>query len=412
MDLHTGVLYWPQTLPAPPAYPSLQEDIECDILVIGGGEAGALISHELMKFRFNTVLVEKRTISGGISRANTGILQYANDLHLNACIDTLGEQKGLRIYQLCRQALDELEGIIAGLDLDCEFQRRSSLYLASSHSDVPELRQEFHTLQDNGFDVTYLEKGQIAASFSFSKPGAICYKNDAEVNPFRLTHALIHQARQHGIRVYEYTEVISHTSEQDRLVFKTKQQHQIKARFAVFATGYETQSIKRNPGAVLSSSFAIATQPLKEFPGWPGRCLIWETARPYLFIRTTADNRIIAGGLDEATVNTAERDAKLEGKKNSLLHEVRQLFPGIPDLQAEYYWAATFGSTHDGLPMFGVQEGFPNCYFITGYCGNGTVYNRVAAKIISGMLIHGSHPDAELFRFDRRTLTPSVNEKE
>jgi hypothetical protein len=41
----------------------------------------------------------------------------------------------------------------------------------------------------------------------------------------------------------------------------------------------------------------MCTKPLDNL--WPDEAMIWETMKPYLYIRTTKDNRIIAGGLDE-----------------------------------------------------------------------------------------------------------------
>lgn len=34
MDLQTGKLYWPTTFPDAPSYPPLDEDIQCDALIV------------------------------------------------------------------------------------------------------------------------------------------------------------------------------------------------------------------------------------------------------------------------------------------------------------------------------------------------------------------------------------------
>jgi len=400
MNLHTGTLLWPHTSPSSPAYPQLQADIECDVAIIGGGCAGALMAHCLMKRQIPTVLLEKKTIGSGSSSANTGLLQYANDKYLTACMNTFGAEDGLRVYELCRQAVDDLERICAELPADVQYQRRPSLIFASCEADVPKLRQEYETLAKSGFAVEYLEPERIGARFGFSKPGAIYSQGDAEINPFRLNAALVQQAHGQGVRIYEHTEVLRRTFDGERVTLHTRS-HTVKARKVVFATGYETQRIHRNPNAVLSSSYAIATQPVGGFADWPDRCLIWETARPYLYMRTTVDNRIIAGGLDEALTAAEQRDALLPHKRVLLLAEVRKLFPALPELRAEYSWCATFGGTHDGLPLIGEQAGFPGCYFMLGYGGNGTVYATFAAQIIAGLIADGQHPDARLFAFDR-----------
>ena len=35
MNLQSGTYYWPTTFPDPPSYPALEEDLSCDVLIIG-----------------------------------------------------------------------------------------------------------------------------------------------------------------------------------------------------------------------------------------------------------------------------------------------------------------------------------------------------------------------------------------
>lgn len=408
MNLKTGPLNWLDTLPSPPVYPQLTEDIECEVLVIGGGEAGSLAAYHLTESGVDTVIVDRRRIGFGSTSANTGLLQFANDKPLTACINTFGERDGVRFYQLCKEAVDDLERISAQLEISPDYIRRDSLYYASNEFDLPPLQKEFLALKNYGFDVTYLNQQEIGEKFSFSKPGAIYSRGDAEINPYKLANGLVHHAHKKGLRVFQETEIVSHVFHPDHIVFYTKDRRQIRAQKAVFCTGYETQEIKVNPNAVLSSSYAVVTEPVSEFPGWHNRCLIWETARPYLYIRTTADNRIVVGGKDESTIITEERDRMLLNKRDLLLQTVQEMFPEIPNLRADYFWSATFGGTHDGYPLIGTQPEFPNCYFSLGYGGNGTVYSTIGAQIVTDLITKGKSPDADLFRFDRPAHSPKT----
>jgi glycine/D-amino acid oxidase-like deaminating enzyme len=401
MNLHTSESVWKSTFLHPQSYPSLEEDVECDVVVIGSGESGSLISYKLTEQGVDTILVDKRaSIAEGTSVANTGLLQFTNDKTLTSCMHTFGKEKGLRFYRLCKQAVDALEQISSKLVFSPDFIRRNSLYYASCPEDLPKLQEEYNTLKRYEFPVEYWDSKHISERFSFSKLGAIYASGDAEVNPHKLVHALVQTSRQRGLRVYTNTKVSGYTMEQGMLRMHAGR-YSIRAKYAVYATGYETQEIKRNPNAVFSSSFAVATPPVPHFSGWFERCLLWETARPYLFIRTTADNRIVLGGLDESTAIPEERDRMLPRKKELLLEEARKLFPNIPDLSVEYGWSAAFCSTHDGLPMIGVQEQFSNSFFMLGYGGNGTVYSMIASQVISDWIISGSSSNSDLFRFDR-----------
>ncbi|MDF2713191.1 MAG: amino acid oxidase, partial [Paenibacillus sp.] len=315
MDLHTGKSNWIDSLPYIPSYPALEQDATCDVLVVGAGECGALCAFELVSRGLDVIVVDKRKAVSGISSANTGMLQAASDKSLYSYINSLGPERGVRVYQLCRQAIDHLERISSMLELDCQFKRRDSLYFASCEEDVPGLQKEYETLAKYGFDTTYWDESAIGDRFSFRKPAALYSRNDAEFNPYRFVNALLMYISRLGARIFEHTEVIRHSTDKEGIVFYTPH-HRIRARYAVIAAGYEAQEWKRNPNAVMSSTFAIATQRLDDFPGWPGRCLIWETARPYLYIRTTADNRIVAGGLDERTSSGTERDRMLRHKSD------------------------------------------------------------------------------------------------
>ncbi|MEK8128446.1 FAD-dependent oxidoreductase [Paenibacillus filicis] len=410
MNLTSGQLYWVDIQKSlKPEYPKLEEDISCECLVIGGGVAGASCAYALQKAGVDTVLIDKRRIGFGSTSANTGLLQFSNDKMLTSCIHTFGEQSGVGFYRMCLEALNDLEAVIAELDLFPDFYRRDSLYYASHPMDEAKLRDEFAALSAYGFPVSYLDSAELRTRFSFEKAGAILSRDNAEINPFAYARSLTFTASRRGIRVFEHTEVQSHTAGQDGISFLTTDGKTIKAKKAVLTMGYESQEIKHNPNAVLTSTYVIATEPIPggDIAGWSDRCLIWETAKPSLYLRRTADNRVVVGGLDINGIEPAERDRRLKAKGEKLLAETIKLFPALEGTRIDYAWAATFGSTHDGLPLIGEQEGFPHCYFALVYGGNGTIYSAIASRIVTGLVKDGKHPDAALFRFDRPTRSMS-----
>lgn len=401
MNLKTGSLLWLDSLPSPPVYPKLTEDIQCDVLIIGGGEAGSLCSYYLVNSGVDTVIVDKRKVAHGSSCANTGLLHFANDKSLTSMINTFGKERGARFYWMCKQAVEELRHITSQLEFSPDYIQRPSLYFASQPEDVQSLQTEYEELSKYGFPVSFLQPEEIKERYAFSKPAALYCEGDAEINPFKLVHSLLQYADKKGMRIYAETEIKHHRLEGDTLLFHTAEGNYIRCKKAIFATGYETQQIKRNKNVVLSSSYALATQPLPSFTGWHERSLIWETARPYLYLRTTVDNRIVAGGLDITSSDERDRDSHLLYKTNLLLQQVQEMFPSIPDMRIEYSWAATFGETHDGLPLIGTQHDFPQCYFLLGYGGNGTISSMIGAQIVHDLVVKGFHTDAHLVDFVR-----------
>lgn len=400
MKLHSGHYYWPTVSPKPNKYPILNTDISCDVLVVGGGMGGAITAFLLTQKNIDTVLVESHQIASGSSLANTGLLQFSNDKTLTSLIHTFGEQEAVHFYQLCRDAIQHLIRLSQDFPEEARLLTRGSLYFASTPEDVDMLREEHITLQRYGFDASWWEEDQISTHFPFKKPAAIYTKGDAEVNPYAFVHSLIELSAREGARIYEESAISGCKFTQDRVICRCGQS-QITAKHVIFATGYETQQYKREKGAELTSSYVIVTEPLKDFRDWYEQCLIWETARPYYYLRTTRDGRIIAGGLDELLPGGKLVEARYLAKSKQLLDYVHQMFPRSAAIQAEYRWGAVFGHTHDGLPYIGTHPDYPHCYFLEGYGGNGTVCSTIAAEMITDILSGIERPDMQLFSLTR-----------
>ncbi|ANB61458.1 NAD(P)/FAD-dependent oxidoreductase [Anoxybacteroides amylolyticum] len=400
MNLQSGIFYWPTTFTNPPSYPVLEEDIDCDVLIIGAGTSGAQCAYFLSDTDLDVVVVEKRKAGHGSTAVNTALIQYLGEKMFFELINSFGETYAARHVKLCEQAICDLANAARKLPLDCEFVSRDSLYYASSPEDVSKLEKEYAALQKHGFAIERWSEEQIARHYPFRKPAALLTKGDGEVNPYKLTIGLLEYAKRRGVSIYEQTEINGKKLEKDQAVFYTKTGAVIRARAVIVAAGYETLDFKKDPNAVLSSTYAVVTNQVEDFSSWHNRTLIWETARPYIYMRTTADNRIIIGGLDEDTTYADERDAKLIHHRDQLIAEFQQRFPTIP-VRAEFYLGAYYAGTHDGLPIIGVYDEYPNCYFVYAYGDNGAVYSMALAKCLRDWIAAGQSGDAQLYLPDR-----------
>jgi glycine/D-amino acid oxidase-like deaminating enzyme len=129
---------------------------------------------------------------------------------------------------------------------------------------------------------------------------------------------------------------------------------------------------------------------------WPSRCLIWQAADPYLYLRTTTDGRILAGGEDEEFSNEEKRDALIPRKIAAIQRKLRRMFPNV-DTEPEFSWTGCFGSSAMGLPAIGEIPGAKRCFAILGYGGNGITFSMIAAQLIQRAILGLPDPDAELF---------------
>jgi glycine/D-amino acid oxidase-like deaminating enzyme len=400
MDLKSGTPFWPIKDGLLATYPVLKQDRSCDVVIVGGGISGALAAHHLAEAGVDTLVLEKRDIGYGSTSASTSLLQYEIDTHLHELIDMIGERDAVRSYQVCLEALDKAERLIAGISDDCGFERKTSLYIASRKRDVQSLKQEFETRRRFGFRLDLLGQTDIESRFSFSAPAALLSYDAAQLDAYRLTHRLFQKALSLGARIFDRTEMVRYEQCDAGVILTTDRGCRIRARKLVFATGYESQNYLKRRAGKLKNTYALVSEPLEQFAGWHDQCLIWETARPYFYLRTTSDGRAIIGGQDDSFHSPLKRDRSVDRKSDKLAERFRTMFPAI-DLEVAYAWAGTFGETKDGLAYIGATEEVPNAYFILGYGGNGVTYSIVAAEIIRDLVLGRPNPDATLFRFDR-----------
>jgi glycine/D-amino acid oxidase-like deaminating enzyme len=403
MDLTSGVSFWLIKNGLMASYASLDQDLTCDVAIIGGGITGALAAYTLAKAGVDVALFDKRNIGWGSTSGTTGLLQYEIDTPLHQLADMVGEEHAVRSYKACLEAIAKLEQLTQEIGKPCGFERKKSIYLASRLRDVDALKQEFAMRKKHGFAVDWLEEQQIVELFSFRRPAAILSHDAAQVDAYCMAYKLIQSAEQQGVQVFARTsiaKIAKAESNPRRFHLQTEKGHQVRARTVVFASGYESQQYLKQQVASLISTYAIAGEPMKDFSGWYERCLIWESARPYFYLRTTTDNRAIIGGEDEDFRDPNRRDRLLRRKTKTLQRKFHQLFPHLK-LETAFAWTGTFGETKDGLPYIGETAELPGAYFILGYGGNGIVFSMIGAEIIRDTLLGRRHPAADLFRFDR-----------
>lgn len=398
MDLTSGTPFWPILDGLPAAYPRLDRDLRCDVAVIGGGITGALVAHRFAREGIGTVLLEADEIGHGSTAATTALIQYEIDAHLVDLIERVGRDHAERSYRLC---LDAVRGIGELAGEGCAWRATRSLYLASRLADRAVLEREHRARRRAGIEVQLLDESDIRRRFAFTAPAALLSPVAGELDAFRLTHKLLKQATGSGLDVYDRTRVVGYDARPRGVELRTEVGATVRARRVVFATGYETPEFLDRTIVRLHSTFALATAPMAGFDGWgEDRCLIWETARPYFYARTTADGRAMMGGADRPFATAHNRRQLLTRQTARIAARFGKLFPDLR-WDVDWRWGGTFGETRDGLPYIGSVRQFPHGYFALGYGGNGITFSWIAANLLLDHFLQKPNADAELFGFDR-----------
>lgn len=401
MKLRSPETYWLLKNGLSYAYPSLKEDVECDIVVVGGGITGALMAFQLSGEGYNTILIDKNDVSLGSTSATTAILQYELDEPLYSLIDKVGEEPAVQTYRHGIEMIDWLSYTVHHLHFDCGFEMKNIVYFARRAEDLDWLKREFECRRSHGLGVHWINANQLLKQYHIDGRGAIVSDKAATVDAYALTHQLLHYSVTHsGLRVFDHTPMEEVTYDGERHFILTDQQYQITCKQMVYATGYETQAFLREPVAKLVSTYALVSEPLKVVPPSIATSVFWDTGKPYFYMRSTGDNRLLIGGGDEPFTNPDLRDSLIEQKDVELVNLFKATLPDM-SMTPDFSWAGTFGVTKDSMPYIGKHPDHHSSFFVLGYGGNGITFSLMAMKMLSDSLAGRKNKFNEYFKFNR-----------
>jgi glycine/D-amino acid oxidase-like deaminating enzyme len=276
MKLTSSQAFWPISAGLPANYPSLQDNVRCDVTVIGAGITGALVAWHLAKEGIDTVVVDRRDVGHGSTSASTSLLQYEIDKPIDRLARLRGWDAAVRAFTRCREAIDSIGRISRKLGQACGFELKSSLRLASDKAHVRGLRREFDARKKAGFPDTWWSGADLARNSSLRNPAAILSPIGAQIDAYRFTHALLADARRKGARVFDRSEVTHRKVGPRRVSLRLASGPTIQSRYLVHATGYEADLRLPRRMTEWKNTYAIVSEPLDSFEGWPAeRCLIW-----------------------------------------------------------------------------------------------------------------------------------------
>jgi glycine/D-amino acid oxidase-like deaminating enzyme len=374
----------------------LTRDVQTDVLIVGAGVSGALIA-EGLSADHRVILVDRRGPVKGSTPASTALVEYEIDTPLTHLARKIGKVPAERAWQRSQLALHALAARTRDLGIRCELERRDNLYLAGTLLNKQELEEEGEARRAAGIETTFLSRKVLKDRFGLSRSGALLGYDDLAVNPRAMAVGYLIAAIHRGAELFSPVEVIEIETGRSGIIAMTKSGPTIRCETIVYATGYEMPAFVPAHGHEIASTYAIATKP-QPTRLWPEQCFIWEASEPYLYVRTTADGRVICGGEDEDCPDAESRDALLSRKIAAIGRKLAKLLPAI-DTRAQFAWAGSFGKSDTGLPTIGEVPAMKNCWAVLGYGGNGITYSRIAADVIQAALIGSRDASADLYQF-------------
>ena len=128
-------------------YPSLSENINAEIAVIGAGLAGILTARRLKESGCD-VVIEKDNLGSGQTKNTTAKITLQHGLFYNDLIKDIGEEHARLYAEANMRAIEMYEKMIKNENIDCDFEKENA-YLYSVISDE-KIREEYNALSESG----------------------------------------------------------------------------------------------------------------------------------------------------------------------------------------------------------------------------------------------------------------------
>ena len=129
--------------------------------------------------------------------------------------------------------------------------------------------------------------------------------------------------------------------------------------------------------------------------------MLWDTERPYHYVRWTDDGRLLLGGEDRPVKAGTARGLQFAQAAKELREYFVAHLPPIGGVKIAGSGEGLLAMTPDGLPYIGRHRHYPGHLFALGYGGNGMSFAALAARLLLDEIRGITTPEHELFAFNR-----------
>ncbi|HYG90416.1 MAG TPA: FAD-binding oxidoreductase [Azospirillum sp.] len=394
---------WEATAPPPPALPSLDESVQADVLVIGGGFTGLSAALHLAEAGKRAVVLEASELGRGASGRNNGqVIPTLTRPDPDDLVARFGPKAGERFVALVRDSAAYLFDTVRRLGIDCAAEQTGWVQPAHSPGRIKIAERRVEQWGRRGAPVELLDRAQVSALLGTDAYyGGWINRTGGHINPLALVRALAAKVVEKGARVYVNSPALSVERRGDRWVARTPQGEVTADALVLGTNGYAASifpEIRTEVVPILS--WQMATSPLGDNVRktvLPGRQAMSDTHGDLRFMRYTADNRLVSGGALLIPVNGPERLKKIVGAR------LAGMFPQLAGVTFDFVWNGRIAMTTDYFPR--VHRLGPNGFGWAGCNGRGVALSFSLGRELAAA-VAGRDPDELALPFVAPTPLP------
>ena len=397
--------YWLDSLETVDDEPVLTTDIDCDLLVVGGGFCGlwSAIHAKQAKPERDVVLIEAKSIANGASGRPAAIMS-TSVMHGIDNSERMFPNEVEALEELGRENMDGFKATIEEHNIDCDIEWGGEMVVSIGDDGLETVEKDYHLYQKYGHDAEILDKQQIQAEIN--SPifhGAVWSKRrSGTVHPGKLVRGLKQLALKLGVKIHENTPHLSNRYSDRRIQVVTPKANinTAKVLLATNAWGAGHKNIKTRVAAIRDR--ILVTEPLTadqmDKVGWQNRQGIYDTRTQLNYMRLTADNRILFGGRLEYFYgnNTDPIQDKEAAPYIRLVESFYRTFPQLKDVvKFSHAWSGPIGlTTRMAVHYQRYHDG--NMVYAGGYSGFGVTASRFGARVGIAILDDEDIPETRM----------------
>ena len=368
----------------------LQEDIEAEVVVVGGGFSGINTALELAEQGVtNIVVLEARVLGYGGTGRNGGQIMAGIGHDLDKIEKHVGSEGLKSIIAISNDGQRIIRERIAKYDINADFchgyaymgyNKRQEQTLAQWEKDFREMCPD---------DDIELLTGSAVKSVIGSDAYSSClkYMGGGHVHSLNLLLGEAKALASYGARIYENSQVTA-VEYGERVTVRTST-GSVKASKMLWACdswldGMEPHLHKKT---INTKAFQMATEVLpdeliEQISPIRGA---YSDIRPVIdYYRVTKENRLLFGSATPYIEHTPS-DLR-EWNRNLML----KIFPYLKGVKIDMAWGGWMAVGENLFPQIGKIPGQDNVFYVQGYAGFGVTPSHIVCKVLAEGILGGS----------------------
>ncbi|MEP7055116.1 MAG: FAD-dependent oxidoreductase [Actinomycetota bacterium] len=375
--------------------PRLQQDVEVDIAIVGGGFTGLWTAYYLAVAEpaLRIAVLEKNIAGFGASGRNGGWCSALFAASREAMARSSSSDAVREHQRAMNETVDEVGRVAAAEGIDIGYAKGGTVVLARSQAQLSRLRAEVAAERSWGFgedDLRWLDAGATRERVNAENVlGATYTPHCARIDPARLVRGLARAVERRGVAVYEQTPVQGIGNG-----YVDAAGHRVRAATVVRATEGYTPTLpghRRDIAPVYS--LMIATEPLpKAFwdsVGWRERETVSDGRHLIVYAQRTVDDRIAFGGRG-APYHFGSRISPGFDREPAVFAKLRaalvDLFPAAAPAVISHQWGGPLGVPRDWHSSVGLDRA-AGLAWAGGYVGDGVSTANLAGRTLRDLIL-------------------------